>query len=361
MGDYHYSSIVQPLASLKVVADSDNRRVVCNGSRTITQKRRRRPICLMIRKMKGKQKQQVVNKTTCPQTNEVESTNTSLSKKYQPKLFQDIVGQNIVVKTLSNAVQKKKVAPLYLFHGPNGTGKTSAARIFAMALNCESNIHDKPCCNCKGCSRSLYTMELCSGNRISGFEKIRTLLQNTSFAQAITGLKVFIIEECHSLSLEAWDELMSLLEGPYGSNLVFLLIMVDVNSATGNIASRCQKFYFTKLNDEDIMKKLSTILFHERMEIEKEALKLIVAKSDGSLRDAENILDQLALLGPTITTSMTQELVSKSLPPLKRLSIFVNFWSICSTLPSTYCPRAYHLDQSALLVINVLRIFVNYL
>ncbi|PWA77693.1 protein STICHEL-like 3 [Artemisia annua] len=91
-----------------------------------------------------------------------------------------------------------------------------------MALNCESN--NKPCCTCKGCSRSLYTMDLCSGNRISGFEKIKTLLQNTSFAQAIPGFKVFIIEECHLLTLEAWDELMSLLEGPYGSNLVFILI-----------------------------------------------------------------------------------------------------------------------------------------
>ncbi|PWA55431.1 P-loop containing nucleoside triphosphate hydrolase [Artemisia annua] len=106
-------------------------------------------------------------------------------------------------------------------------------------------------------------MDLCSGNRISGFENIKTLLQNTSFAQAIPGFKVFIIEECHLLTLEAWDELMSLLEGPYGSNLVFILIshIVDVNySIACNITSRSQKYYFTKLNDEDVTTKLSRII-----------------------------------------------------------------------------------------------------
>ncbi|KAI3724746.1 hypothetical protein L2E82_36534 [Cichorium intybus] len=276
----------------------------------------------MGRKIKAKQKQQEVNKTD----NQVESLSqdnicratkgqvllntANLSNKYQPRLFQEIVGHSIVVKTLSNAIKKKKIAPLYLFHGPNGTGKTSTARVFAMALNCESTCHNaKPCCSCKGCSRSLYTMDLCSANSISGFGKIKTLLHNTSFAHAIPGLKVFIIEECHLLTVDAWDELMRLVEGPYASNLVFMLITTDANSITGNISSRCQKFYFRKLNDEDVTEKLSRILVHERMGIEKEALKLIVAKSEGSLRDAENILDQLTLLGTTINTSIAQQLV----------------------------------------------------
>lgn len=277
--------------------------VVWNRSRT-TSSRRRRPIYLLGRNMKGKQKQQL-NTIRRNETESITST-TSLGNKYQPRLFQEIVGQNIVVQTLSNAVQKKKIAPLYLFHGPNGTGKTSAATVFAMALNCEST-NCKPCCSCKGCSRSLYTMKLCSGNRISGFENIKTLLRNTSFAQAIPGLKVFIIEECHLLTLEAWDEVKTLLEA---SNLVFLLIThVDVNFINRNITSRCQKFYFTKLNGDDVTKKLSRIVANERMMIEEEALKLIVAKSQGSLRDAENILDQLALLGPTINTSAVQQLV----------------------------------------------------
>ncbi|KAL4584476.1 hypothetical protein LXL04_009078 [Taraxacum kok-saghyz] len=94
-----------------------------------------------------------------------------------------------------------------------------------MALNCESTFHNtKPCCSCKGCSRSLYTMDLCSAN---GFGKIKTILHNTSFTQAIPGLKVFIIEECQSLTMDTWDELMRFFEGPYASNLVFLLITTD--------------------------------------------------------------------------------------------------------------------------------------
>ncbi|KAJ0851705.1 putative DNA-directed DNA polymerase [Helianthus annuus] len=249
--------------------------------------------------MKAKQKQQA---------NANESTSSLLiSNKYQPRKFEEIVGQNIVVKTLSNAVNKKKIAPLYLFHGPNGTGKTSTARVFSMALNCESTYDNntKPCCNCKGCSRSLYMMELCSG---SGFEKIKTLLNNTSLAQTVSGFKVvLIIEECHLLTLEAWDEVMSLSDA---SNLVFVLIThVDVSAITANISSRCHKFYFKKLNDDDIAERLSRIIASEGMVIENEALKLIVYKSQGSLRDAENILDQLALLGPTINTSAAKQLV----------------------------------------------------
>ncbi|KAL7612536.1 hypothetical protein Lser_V15G04741 [Lactuca serriola] len=319
MGDYS----VQPFADPDNKGESASRlKMKTTGSKIATQ--RRRPVLsLMGRKIKAKQKQHAVNRTD----NQVESISqdnicyetkgqmlmntTSLSNKYQPKLFQEIVGHTVVVKTLSNAIQKKKIAPLYLFYGPNGTGKTSTARVFAMALNCESTFHNtKPCCSCKGCSRSLYTMDLCSANCISGFEKIKTLLHNTSFNQAIPGLKVFIIEDCHLLTVDAWNELMRLVENPYATNLVFLLITTHAHSfITGNISSRCQKFYFRKLHDEEVAQKLSRILVHERMGIEKEALKLIVAKSEGSLRDAENILDQLALLGTSINTLIAQQLV----------------------------------------------------
>ncbi|KAJ0462698.1 putative DNA-directed DNA polymerase [Helianthus annuus] len=291
------------LASQKTIADPDKSRLKSQSSasnrlRTTTQ-RRRATVNVRGGKMKAKQKQQA---------NANESTSSLLiSNKYQPRKFEEIVGQNIVVKTLSNAVNKKKIAPLYLFHGPNGTGKTSTARVFSMALNCESTYDNntKPCCNCKGCSRSLYMMELCSG---SGFEKIKTLLNNTSLAQTVSGFKVvLIIEECHLLTLEAWDEVMSLSDA---SNLVFVLIThVDVSAITANISSRCHKFYFKKLNDDDIAERLSRIIASEGMVIENEALKLIVYKSQGSLRDAENILDQLALLGPTINTSAAKQLV----------------------------------------------------
>ncbi|KAA8528828.1 hypothetical protein F0562_036183 [Nyssa sinensis] len=235
--------------------------------------------------------------------------NKSFSQKYQPKNFQDIAGHEITIKAISNAVEKKKIAPLYHFHGPSGTGKTSTARIFAMALNCESSTHIKPCWSCRGCSRSLYVMELCSGSRLAGFERIKTLLQSTSFTQAIPGFKVLIIEECHSFTAKAWDELLGILEGGYGSTVVYVLITSDANMVPKNISSRCQKFCFSKLKEEDITLKLEKIVAHEDIGIEREALKLIIAKAEGSLREAENILDQLVLLGSTITSSMVQQLV----------------------------------------------------
>ncbi|KAK9270945.1 hypothetical protein L1049_026533 [Liquidambar formosana] len=242
-------------------------------------------------------------------TKDEHRSTTSISHKYQPKLFQDIAGHEIIIKAISNAVQKEQVAHLYLFYGPSGTGKTSTAIIFTMALNCESTSHDKPCWSCRGCSRSLSIMELCYGSRNTGFKRIRTLLQSTSFTQAVPGFKVLIIEECHSLTAEAWDEILGIVEGVYGSSVIFVLITVDANKVPRTISSRCQKFFFPKLQDIDITLRLARIVALEDIAIEREALKLIVAKADGSLREAENILDQLALLGPRITSSMVQQLV----------------------------------------------------
>ncbi|KAK9112180.1 hypothetical protein Scep_019699 [Stephania cephalantha] len=251
---------------------------------------------------------------------------SSLSNKYQPKVFREISGHEMIVKALTNAVQKKKIAPLYLFHGASGTGKTSTARTFVMALNCESMSCAKPCWNCRGCSISLYTMELCSGSRNSGFEKIRTLLQNTTFTQIVSGFKVFIIEECHSLMEETWEEILSIAEKGYGSAVVFVLITENVNVLPRAVSSRCQKFCFSKLNDIDVTLKLVRIVEQESMRIEKDALKLIVSKADGSMREAENVLDQLVLLGPRITSSMVQQIVGL-VPDSKLLELLTTVMS----------------------------------
>ncbi|PSR99472.1 Protein STICHEL-like [Actinidia chinensis var. chinensis] len=235
--------------------------------------------------------------------------NTNISHKYQPKLFQDIAGHEITIKTISKAIEKEKIARLYLFHGSSGTGKTSTARIFMMALNCESTSHTKPCWSCRSCSRSLYVMGLCSGSRMPGFERIKTLLHSTSFTQAIPGFKVLIIKDCHSFNAEAWGELLGIMDQERGSKVVFVLITTDASIVPINISSRCQKFCFPKLKDEEIAQKLSKILACEGVRIEKEALKLITTKAEGSLKEAEHLLDQLALLGSIITSSMVQQLV----------------------------------------------------
>ncbi|XP_056177195.1 protein STICHEL-like 2 isoform X2 [Syzygium oleosum] len=236
-------------------------------------------------------------------------SSTSLCLKYQPKRFEDIAGHEIIIKAMSTSIQKHKVASLYLFHGPSGTGKTSTAKILAMALNCESGAHPQPCWNCRGCSRSLYMMELCSGSRVAGFERIRTLIQSTSFAHAIPGFKVFIVKECHLLTAEAWDELLGIVEGIYGTKMVFVLIAVDIDTLPVTVSSKCQKYFFPKLKDMDIKLKLALIAAREGIVLEREALQLIIAKAEGSLREAENILDQLSLVGSRITTSMVQEMV----------------------------------------------------
>ncbi|XP_031406281.1 protein STICHEL-like 2 isoform X2 [Punica granatum] len=240
-----------------------------------------------------------------------EDTNsgTSLSLKYQPKVFEDIVGHEIIVKAIATAIQRKRISSLYLFHGPSGTGKSSTARILAMALNCESNSPTRPCWSCRGCSRSLCVMEMCSGSRFPGFEKAKTLIQSTSFTQALPGLKVFILEECHLLTVEAWDELLSIAEGPNGSTIVFVLITMGAEGLPSSISSRCQKYCFLKLRDEDIKRKLTRIAIGEGIRLEREALELIIAKAEGSLTEAENILDQLTLLDRRITTSMVQQIV----------------------------------------------------
>ncbi|KAF6149387.1 hypothetical protein GIB67_016925 [Kingdonia uniflora] len=243
------------------------------------------------------------------QDSPVNCLKTSLSSKYQPKLFQDISGHEIIIKALSNAVQKEKIAPLYLFHGPSGTGKTSTARIFAMALNCESTSRSKPCWSCRGCSRTLYIMDLCSGSRIAGFERIKTLLQSTTFTKIVSGFKVFIVEECHLLTAEAWEDILNIVERNYGSNMVFVMITEDVNMVPKAISSRCHKFCFPKLKDADIMSKLAIMVAQENIHLESDALKLIISKAEGSMREAENILDQLGLLGSRITSSIVQQIV----------------------------------------------------
>ncbi|KAJ0964971.1 hypothetical protein J5N97_026109 [Dioscorea zingiberensis] len=231
-----------------------------------------------------------------------------LSQMYQPKVFADIIGHDMIIKALANATQMKRISTMYLFHGPGGTGKTSVAKIFSMALNCESTLYSKPCWVCVGCYRSLYTAELCSGKRNSGFDKIRTLLQSTSFRDTISGYKVFIIDECHSLSADSWVELQDIDEKGK-ETMVFIMITEDAAVVPRAISSRCQKFNFQKLKDSDITQKLAKIVTKEGIEIKNDALTLIARKADGNLREAENLLDQLALLRQRITASMVQQIL----------------------------------------------------
>lgn len=255
------------------------------------------------------------------------SRRLSLSDKYRPKVFEDIIGHEINVKALSSAIHKDKVAPLYLFHGPAGTGKTSTATIFALASNCESAAAAAaawPCWSCRGCSTSLYINDLfCYESRVlhTGFERIKTLLhESMAMARAFKfkfKFKVLVVikeEGCNSLLMAgAWDQLLSIADC-YDDSVVFIMITGDefLDSKGGGVSARCQKFSFPKLKDTDVILKLAQITAGEGIRIDRDALELIVAKANGSLREAENILEQVALLGSRITTSMVQQLVGNS-------------------------------------------------
>ncbi|KAI4388539.1 hypothetical protein MLD38_000859 [Melastoma candidum] len=224
----------------------------------------------------------------------------SLSLKYQPKCFRDIVGHETIIRSMSNTIQKKKAVSLYMFHGPIGTGKSSTARVLTMALNCEADPDSRPCWNCRECLRSLYVMDKCSGSRSSGFEKIKTLIHSTSFTHTLVKYKDFIIEECHLLTPEAWNELLGIIERSHSSSVIFILITMDVVVLPVTVSS---------LKDSDTKNKLERIAAQEGISIEQGAMQLITAKAEGSLREAENILDQLTLLGSRITTPIVQEIV----------------------------------------------------
>ncbi|KAJ0977198.1 hypothetical protein J5N97_012672 [Dioscorea zingiberensis] len=235
-----------------------------------------------------------------------------LSHKYRPRSFDDVVGQNIVVQSLSNAVLRGRVAAAYLFHGPRGTGKTSAARIFSAALNCMSTEDKKPCGFCKECSdfssgNGSNVIEVDATNRKS-MDSVRYMLKSISVVTKFSRYKIFIIDECHMISSKLWSLFMKFLEAP-PPRVVFIYITIDPDNLPRSILSRCQKYLFPKIKDADIVCRLRKLSAEENLEVELDALDLIASNSDGSLRDAETILDQLSLLGKKITTALVNDLV----------------------------------------------------
>ncbi|XP_057949886.1 protein STICHEL-like 3 [Malania oleifera] len=240
------------------------------------------------------------------------SRHQNLTQKYMPRTFRDLVGQNLVAQALANAVAKRKVGLLYVFYGPHGTGKTSCARIFARALNCQSFEHPKPCGFCNSCiahnmgkSRNIREVGPVSN---FDFESIINLLDNMIVSQIPSQYRVFIFDDCDTLSPDCWNAISKVIDRA-PRRLVFILVSSSLDLLPHIIISRCQKFFFPKLKDADIIYTMQWISAKEDLEIDKDALKLIASRSDGSLRDAEMTLEQLSLLGQRITVPLVQELV----------------------------------------------------
>jgi len=220
-----------------------------------------------------------------------------LYRKYRPKLFSEVVGQEHVVKTLTNALSRNILSHGYLFCGPHGCGKTTLARLFAKALNCQNRKAGEfePCCKCDSCleinqGNSLDLIEVDAASQ-TGVENIRELKEGIGFVPAKSRYKVFILDEAHQLSKSAANALLKTLEEP-PAHAIFILATTETHKMIPTILSRCQKFDFHKLTLNEIVKRLGMILKQEGIEFEKEAIEMIALSADGAQRDAETLLDQ---------------------------------------------------------------------
>jgi len=231
-----------------------------------------------------------------------------LHHKYRPTRFDELVGQDPITTTLKQALLSDRIAPAYIFSGPRGTGKTSSARIFAKSLNCLQNekATTLPCDQCELCNginsgNALDVIEIDAASN-TGVENIRELIERSRFAPAKARWKVYVIDECHMLSTAAFNALLKTLEEP-PPQVVFILATTDPQRVLPTILSRCMRFDFRRIGLQDLKSHLINIAAKEQIVIDEEAISLIAKHSQGGLRDAESLLDQVSLLPPPISQS----------------------------------------------------------
>jgi len=237
----------------------------------------------------------------------------SLYRKWRPKKFQEVVGQAHITRTLKNAVFYKRISHAYLFSGPRGTGKTTTARILAKALNCPDNKEGEPCGLCSLCKeiqdgKSMDVIEIdAASNR--GIDEIRELRERVKYAPVRGKYKVYIIDEVHMLTPQAFNALLKTLEEP-PPHIVFVLATTEPYKLLPTILSRCQRFDFKRITSAEVIYYLKKVAQGENVKIEEEALNLIVRAATGSLRDAISLLDQLiSYAGENISSKDTSELL----------------------------------------------------
>src|SRR5205809_4707543 len=219
-----------------------------------------------------------------------------LARKYRPQSFDEIIGQEHVATTLINALKQQKIANAYVFTGPRGVGKTTTARILAKGLNCEKGPTITPCNACPSCEeissgKSIDVFEIDAASN-TGVDNIRELRESAKYAAARARYKIFIIDEVHMLSTSAFNALLKILEEP-PSHVVFIMATTERHKVPATILSRCQQFIFRTISAAEIQAHLRQIAEREGVKIDDRALAYIVKASEGSMRDAQSLLDQI--------------------------------------------------------------------
>lgn len=234
----------------------------------------------------------------------------ALYRRWRPKDFDTLVGQDTVKQALSNALNSGHIAHAYLFAGPRGTGKTSTARILAKALNCDKGPTVHPCGECQNClaiaeGNSMDVLEIdAASNR--GIDNIKELRDRIAFAPVDGRYKVYVIDEVHMLTTEAFNALLKTLEEP-PDNVVFILATTDPHKVPATIHSRCQRFDFHRVTVDDITKHLVMVAKGSDIVADEEALRLIAIQAEGGMRDALSLLDQCAVISPRVTVDSVRE------------------------------------------------------
>ena len=237
----------------------------------------------------------------------------ALYRKYRSQTFSQLVGQEVVAKTLKQAVEQEKISHAYLFSGPRGTGKTSVAKIFAKAMNCPNQVAGEPCNNCYICQavtdgslEDVIEMDAASNN---GVDEIRDIRDKSTYAPSVAHYKVYIIDEVHMLSTGAFNALLKTLEEPT-PNVVFILATTELHKIPATILSRVQRFEFKSIKTQDIRDHIFQILEKEGIDYETEAVEIIARRAEGGMRDALSILDQALSLTneDRLTTAISEEI-----------------------------------------------------
>ena len=245
----------------------------------------------------------------------------ALYRKYRPKKLEDVLGQEIIVEVLKNAAKSDKFAHAYLFYGPRGSGKTTTARLIAKLVNCENRQSDEkfksigePCNKCQSCieideNKALDVIEIdAASNR--GIDEIRNLKEGIKFSPTSYKYKVYIIDECHQLTKDAFNALLKTLEEP-PAHAIFILATTETEKMPTTIISRTQRFHFKRLPLVKIVEKLKSIIKAEKIKADDDALELIAASAEGSVRDAESLLDQIASLEEKIGLENVEKILGR--------------------------------------------------